>query len=220
MNLTDYKTLVFDCDGVLLNSNRVKTEAFRQAALPYGVAAANALVAYHVANGGISRYAKFAYFLDHIVANSAPNVAGPNLQSLLESYAAAAKAGLMECAVADGLNDLRQATSEQNWLIVSGGDQTELREIFAARGLDHLFNSGIFGSPDSKDVILEREQANGTIADRALFLGDSTYDYRAASGAGLDFVFVSRWSEVKDWETYVQTHGLRSVSTLWELFPT
>ena len=29
MNLTPYKTLIFDCDGVLLDSNHIKTNAFR-----------------------------------------------------------------------------------------------------------------------------------------------------------------------------------------------
>lgn len=48
-------TLVFDCDGVVLNSNRIKTEAFRVVAAPYGDAAAGALVQYHLAHGGISR---------------------------------------------------------------------------------------------------------------------------------------------------------------------
>ena len=38
--ITDYASLVFDCDGVVLNSNKVKTEAFYQAVLPYGEAAA------------------------------------------------------------------------------------------------------------------------------------------------------------------------------------
>jgi hypothetical protein len=42
-------TLVFDCDGVVLNSNRIKTEAFRLVAAPYGEAAAEALVQYHLA---------------------------------------------------------------------------------------------------------------------------------------------------------------------------
>lgn len=62
--LIEYKTLVFDCDRVILNSNKVKTEAFYQSALAYGEQAAQALVEYHIANGGISRYKKFAYFLD------------------------------------------------------------------------------------------------------------------------------------------------------------
>ena len=36
MNFQDYKTIVFDCDGVILNSNKLKTDAFRIVAKNYG----------------------------------------------------------------------------------------------------------------------------------------------------------------------------------------
>ena len=29
-NLNKYKSLIFDCDGVILNSNKIKTDAFRK----------------------------------------------------------------------------------------------------------------------------------------------------------------------------------------------
>jgi phosphoglycolate phosphatase-like HAD superfamily hydrolase len=212
--LSDYAALVFDCDGVVLDSNRIKTEAFRLAALPYGAVTADALVAHHVANGGISRYAKFQYFLDHIVP---AGQVGPDLDALLTAYAEAVRAGLVDCAVTPRLEALRAASPQQRWLIVSGGDQAELRDIFAARGLDRLFDGGIFGSPDNKDTILARELACGNIPTRALFLGDSTYDYRAASGAGLDFVFVNGWSEVPDWPSFVRTQGLKTVAAVHDL---
>ena len=35
-DLTFYKTLVFDCDGVVLNSNKIKTRAFYDVASIYG----------------------------------------------------------------------------------------------------------------------------------------------------------------------------------------
>lgn len=208
-----YATLIFDCDGVLLDSNRVKTEAFRQAALPYGVAAAEALVAYHVALGGVSRYAKFTHFLEHIV----PGQDGPGREALLSAYATAVREGLASCSLAEGLKDLRAATPNARWMIVSGGDQAELREIFAARGLASLFDGGIFGSPDTKDAILAREIAAGGIQRPALFLGDSRYDHEAASAAGLDFIFVSGWSEFDGWPEYIRRHGLQAVPSIADL---
>lgn len=55
-------------------------------------------------------------------------------------------------------------------LIVSGGDQAELRDVFSQRGISEWFDGGIFGSPDSKDEILARELANGNIDQPALFV--------------------------------------------------
>ncbi len=219
----NYTTLVFDCDGVVLDSNKVKTEAFRTAALPWGEAAADALVAHHVAHGGISRYAKFAHFLDSILPDHAPQAVpgrdGPDLDTLLTAYAGAVRAGLMSCAITEGLEDLRAATPDARWLIVSGGDQAELREVFAARGLAAHFDGGIFGSPDSKDLILAREIAAGTIRSPALFLGDSRYDHIAATRAGLDFIFLSGWSEFHGWQDYVAAHHIPHCHAVASLGP-
>lgn len=212
-DLRRYSTLVFDCDGVVLDSNRVKTRAFYEAALPYGEAAAQKLVEYHVSHGGISRYKKFALFL----AEMTDGRSGPGLEELLESYATRVRDGLMSCDIAPGLKELRETTPDARWLIVSGGDQAELRDVFAARGIHENFNAGIFGSPDTKNEILARELSQGTITGDALFLGDSKYDHQASTAAGLDFVFVSDWTEVPGWDNWCAGNGIASVRSLREL---
>lgn len=226
LSVTDYTTLVFDCDGVVLDSNKVKTEAFYQATLPYGEAAAQAMVNYHVANGGVSRYKKFAYFLEQIAPNIAHNYAeqhnpdeqqGPSLEALLQAYAGYVREGLLSCEVAPGLEVLREQSPSARWLIVSGGDQAELCDVFAQRSIAEWFDGGIFGSPDTKDEILARELASSNIRQPALFLGDSKYDYQAASAAGLDFVFLSGWSEVTDWEFWVKVNRLRCYENIESL---
>ncbi len=217
MDLNKYQTLVFDCDGVVLDSNKVKTQAFYQAALPYGEAAAQALVDYHVSHGGISRYKKFAIFLEKIVPQYAPETEGPNLEKLLENYANYVKEGLLNCEVAEGLEELRKHTKGTKWLIVSGGDQKELREVFAKRGLDKLFNGGIFGSPDTKGEILAREIANDNIQAPAFFLGDSVYDHQAATAQNIDFLFLHSWTEVNDWEQFIEKNNIKSLDKIKSL---
>ncbi|WP_444989128.1 HAD family hydrolase [Halomonas mongoliensis] len=208
LSVTDYTTLVFDCDGVVLDSNKVKTEAFYQATLPYGEAAAQAMVEYHVANGGVSRYKKFAHFLEQIIPAHADLQHGPDMEALLQAYAGHVREGLLSCEMAPGLKALRRQTPGVRWLIVSGGDQAELRDVFTQRGIAEWFDGGIFGSPHTKDEILARELASGNIQLPSLFLGDSKYDHQAASSAGLDFIFLSRWSEVPDWKSWVEVLGI------------
>jgi phosphoglycolate phosphatase-like HAD superfamily hydrolase len=214
VNIERYKSLIFDCDGVVLNSNKVKTRAFYEAALPYGEAAASALVDHHVANGGVSRYRKFAHFLSRIVPQGAD---GPGLDELLKVYASKVREGLMACEADSGLIDLRELTPSTRWFIVSGGDQAELREVFSERGLDHLFDGGIFGSPNSKDEILSRELQAGRIMKPGLFIGDSRYDHEASGCAGLDFVFVRQWTEFYGWKAYCENHKLEVAASLRDL---
>tara|TARA_R110000851_G_scaffold135045_1_gene270434 strand:- start:22530 stop:23189 length:660 start_codon:yes stop_codon:yes gene_type:complete len=213
-DLAGYATLVFDCDGVVLNSNRVKTEAFYQAASPYGESAAKALVDYHIAHGGVSRYKKFAYFLESIAPSNAEQ--GPSLAALLQGYASCVREGLLNCEVASGLEDLRHKFSDLRWLIVSGGDQSELRDVFTQRGIVKWFDGGIFGSPDTKDEILARELASGNILQPALFLGDSKYDYQAATRACLDFVFLSGWSEISEESIGNPVMSVKGISELFQ----
>jgi HAD superfamily hydrolase (TIGR01549 family) len=160
-----------------------------------------------VQNGGISRFVKFEYLLTEILKKP---IDQNELKQLLDNFAHEVKKALMTCEVAEGLDELKERTQQANWLIVSGGDQDELREVFKARGLDHYFDDGIFGSPDTKDIILAREIESGNIIRPALFLGDSKYDYQAAQAAGLDFIFLTKWTEVKDRQTWCEQQGLKT----------
>ena len=214
MNLSKYKTLVFDCDGVVLDSNRVKTDAFFNVALPFGKASAEALKAHHVKYGGVSRYAKFAHFIEHILPAGTANA---NLESLLETYAAEVQGGLLSCNVARGLQRLREQTAGVKWLIVSGGDQAELNDIFRQRGIAEFFDGGIFGSPDNKIDILARELEASNITKPALFIGDSKYDFEAANTQGMDFLFVYDWTEVNDWRNFILENGLETLPSIAEL---
>ena len=199
IDISTYPTIIFDCDGVILDSNKVKSSAFHEVALAYGEEAADALVRYNSENGGISRFRKFDYFLKSIVP---AGTSGPGLDELVKNFAAKVIENLVNCQVADGLQKLRQMAPDSRWMIVSGGAQSELNDVFKSRGLDALFDGGIFGNPDSKETILLRERGNGNIVDPALFVGDSRYDHEVAVSNGMDFVFVSDWTEFTNWESY------------------
>ncbi len=199
INIKKYNTFVFDCDGVVLNSNKVKTEAYYKTILPYGEEAASEFIDYHVRHGGVSRFKKFEYFLKNIVKEK-PTTS--KLEKLLQAYASEVINGLLNCEIAQGLKKFRKITSNKKWLLVSGGKQQELKTVFSKRGIDNLFNGGIFGSPDAKEEILKREIEKRNIVFPALFIGDTEYDYKASSAFNLDFLFLYEWSEFKDWKEY------------------
>jgi len=211
-----YKSIVFDCDGVVLDSNVLKSEAYFRTAKNLGAtdAQAQALVDYHVRLGGISRYHKFDYYLREILQQPATKEA---IQVLLDEFGRELEVGLMQCEMAAGLKSLRASTPNAQWFILSGGDQQELRKLFANRQIEHLFDGGIFGSPDNKDEVLARKKNNGHLHFPALYLGDSKYDYEAATRAGLDFIFLSNWTEVPDWQDFCATNQIKVLGSISEL---
>lgn len=214
IDIRNYQTLIFDCDGVVLNSNKIKTQAFYEATKHYGDEPAQALVDYHIQNGGISRYAKFEYFLTEIMQQA---VEQDDLETLLISFADIVKQGLLACEVAKGLEQLKEQTKDSNWLIVSGGDQAELREVFSERDLDRFFDGGIFGSPLNKEIILKNEIKKCNIIGKSLFLGDSVYDHKVSTAAQMDFIFLSKWTEVHNWESWTSQKKISNIKDIQEL---
>lgn len=216
IDLDQYNTLVFDCDGVILDSNQLKSQAYFDTAIAFGAdeQQAKALMDYHIRLGGISRYPKYRYFLTEIMGQPAHE---EDLDFLLDRFAQEIHQGLLKCKIASGLHELRQRCSHANWMVLSGGDQQELRQLFRQRDLDAMFDAGIYGSPDNKDQVLARELGNGNIRKPALFLGDSKYDHEAAKTAGLDFVFVSELTEFDDWQDYCAEHHIPVIERLSSL---
>ena len=214
--LAEYKTLVFDCDGVVLNSNHLKIRAYYDVAIKFGAdeVQAQALVAHHVKLGGISRYPKFEYFLREIMKQAVTEHA---MQTLLDGFTTEVKRLLKDCEIAPDLMRVREASPNAKWMIISGGDQAELRDIFKQRGIAKLFDAGIFGSPDNKDSILAREVGYGHIDQPALFIGDSRYDHQASTNAGLDFVFLSAWTDVVGWQDYCASQKIAVFNHLGDL---
>ena len=125
--------------------------------------------------------------------------------------------GLMQSEIAEGLKELRVNTPHAKWLIVSDGDQDELRKVFVDRGLSGLFDGGIFESPDTKEVILKKELGRNNIEGPALFFGDSKYDFEAATGAGMDFIFLTEWTDLTDWKEWTQVNRVNSLAKVLDL---
>lgn len=216
--LSKYKTLVFDCDGVIFNSNTLKTDAFRKVALTFGKAEAEALVDYHIQNGGISRREKFKFFIEKIIKDHPlrSNNNG-NMEKLLSEFSEYISIRFNQCELAEGIPALRKLTSNTKWIVVSASEQAELRNIFSQRNISKYYD-GIFGGPTPKDMILYRKVEERTIELPAVYIGDSIADFVASKKNGIDFIFVYGWSDLRNWKTFISKNQICAVEKLSDLF--
>lgn len=199
MELSKYKTWFFDCDGVLLDSNKLKSESFYEVALPYGKENAQALVEYNKRLGGVTRFEKFRYFFETILEKKSFE---KELENALNNFSALVCEKLMSCPETSGVRDfLDNLPTNTKKYVVSGGAQSEIQYVFKQRGLDTCFN-GIYGSPNSKEVIMTNRVKSPDVEYPAVFIGDSRYDYEVALQFNLDFFFMTKYTEFEDWKLY------------------
>ena len=210
--MKNYSHIFFDCDGVILNSNKVKTNAFYKIAIEYGEESAKKLLNYHIKNGGISRYKKLKFFQENILKNRDLNI----YQRLLNNYSEILKKELLKTEISNGIFRIKKIFPNSKLAVVSGSDQNELVWLFKKLKIDHIFDMGIFGSPKSKKEIFNDIFQNSPDIFSSIFFGDSKYDYEVSKMYGLDFAFLTEWTEVQDWPFFTQSNKIKTYSNISE----
>ena len=191
-----YHHIIFDFDGVLVESNEIRFNGFRKLFEKYPEEQVERLVNYAKANGGVSRYKKIEYFFNVIrqepITNGLVNQWAAQFSELVEQDIVEAK------PVEGSLKFLEDYFSHFDFAIVSGSDQAELRRICEKRKIDHFFKM-ILGSPvEKKDNIASLLSDLNWQHNESLYVGDSNNDLDAAKANDLDFV--GRCSGLINWE--------------------
>jgi phosphoglycolate phosphatase-like HAD superfamily hydrolase len=178
--------IFFDFDGVVVESADIKTEAFGRLFADHGERIESAIVAYHVANAGLSRYDKF----DHIYANILNRPLPPELRDELGSrFEQLVFDEVVNAPFVPGaLEFFRSYARSCPCYLISATPHDELMRILQTRDLDGFFR-GVFGSPAKKgETICAVMEAERFERDRVLVVGDSRSDADAAAHAGVRFV--------------------------------
>lgn len=210
--MKNYSHLFFDCDGVILNSNKVKTNAFYKIAIKYGKESAKKLVDHHINNGGISRYKKIKFFQNNIIKNNDLTL----YKNLVNDYAKILKKDLLETEIEKGIFKIKEIFPDSKIAVISGSDQKELIWLFKKLKIDNIFDWGIYGSPKSKEEIFNQIFKNSRDILSAIYLGDSKYDYDVSKMYGMDFAFLTEWTEVPEWFTFTKKNDIKSYLNISE----
>jgi phosphoglycolate phosphatase-like HAD superfamily hydrolase len=175
----------FDCDGVLLESAQIKSDAFATlfADHPQHV---EEIVALHEEYGGISRYRKFEWIYRDILAAPLDDALSAHLGA---RYSEIVLDALLTCPLVPGaVEALEVLSSTHRCAVVSGSPHDELLDVLERRGLLRFFD-GAYGAPHEKGPSMRASLEEWAIApDRALMVGDAQSDLDAAATLGIRFI--------------------------------
>jgi phosphoglycolate phosphatase-like HAD superfamily hydrolase len=177
--------VVFDFDGVILESADIKTRAFLAlyAAYPEKLPA---IREYHLNHVGISRYVKFEYIQGEILGLHYTDADRARLSAEFERLTLEQ---ILRCPEVPGAAQLlRQLGGRVLRVVASGTPHEELQKIVAHRGMSGWFDE-VWGTPRTKpEILLDVLTRHHLPPQRVLMVGDGMSDYQAARETGVRFL--------------------------------
>lgn len=203
--MSSIKVIFWDFDGVLMDSNAVRNLGFERVLADFPKEQVDKLLAYHIANGGLSRYVKFRYFFEEIRSEA---IEEQHILELAQRFSLIMRELLINPAllIKDTMDFVRSNHQKFLMHVTSGSDEQELKYLCKSLQIDHLFIS-IHGSPKpKKQWVKELLVQHGYKPEECVLIGDSVNDWEAANTNGIHFL------------AYNSTEELSALSTIKLMF--
>lgn len=178
--------ILFDFDGVIVDSARLKTQAYAKIYADEDPAKVAQAMRHQQLNGGITRRATLAHFERSFFGRSGD---ADSVERLATRYAQLVYDPVVACPFIAGAQTLlNRAMGRVDMYLISGTPQEELVEIVRARGLGRFFKS-LHGAPTGKSEAFKRILDKGRYKpEQTLAVGDSMTECDAATGLGIPFL--------------------------------
>lgn len=179
------EAVVFDFDGVILESLDIKARAFQRLFEDYPEHQER-ILQLHLQNTGVSRFEKFKIiYRDFLKLSIDESV----LEDLGRRFSHLVFQEVLECPFVQGAYEfLEKRSSDHDLFVASATPQDELCDIVEQRRLSGFFR-GVYGTPRTKAEILHGVlRRNGFSQDAVVFIGDALSDYAAARENSVAFI--------------------------------
>jgi len=199
------KNILFDFDGVILDSMPIRDYGFKEIFKDFDDGLVNKLLEYHNQNGGLSRYVKIKYFYNKLLKQE---ISEDKIINYADNFSKIMKIKLVDkrYLIADTLKFIKESYKKYNLHIVSGSDEKELQYLCKELGIDSFFQS-VNGSPTHKNILVENVLAtNRYIESETILIGDSVNDYDAATENNLVFYGFNNPSLINVSKNYLDSY--------------
>ena len=115
MKTLAWQAIIFDFDGVVVESGEIKTQAFANLYRDYGETVMSEVARYHVLHGGMSRYQKFRYFQETLLEK--PPLTPEEERHLDQRFSQLVLEAVIASDPVPGAAELIRREAEQNTLV-------------------------------------------------------------------------------------------------------
>jgi phosphoglycolate phosphatase-like HAD superfamily hydrolase len=180
------KAVVFDFDGVLIESVDIKTKAFGRLFEKEGKMAEKAVVEYHLKHTGVSRFEKFKYIYKMILKRE---LTGEKFDELCRHFSELVVTEVIAAPYVKGAKEFLDAYSASyKCFVASATPQQEIEDIIRKRGMEKYF-AGVYGAPTMKtDAVKGVVDKYHFDPGEVLYVGDAISDYEAAVVNKIHFI--------------------------------
>ncbi len=180
------KSILWDFDGVILDSMKIKGDGFIELFKGYDEDSIKQIKKYHYDNGGVSRFDKIKYFYQEILNE---NILEDKVLELANKFSKIIEIKLYDESnlIEETVNFIKENYQKYNFHIVSGAEHNELNSLCDSFEISQYFIS-INGSPTKKDIlvknVIEQYKYN---KEEMILIGDAMTDYNASKKNGIKF---------------------------------
>lgn len=181
-----YDAIVFDFDGVLIDSIEIKGRAFRTLYLPHGEKIADEAYREHFTQTGVSRFEKIKVWHKRYLGI---DLGKTELDDLAEQYSDLVEDAVASAPLANGaIEFLKKYSGRLPLYISSATPEGELNRIVDRLGIRKYFE-GVYGHPSKKSDVLNLVVATKKLEkNKVLMIGDAEGDAVAAKSSGVEFL--------------------------------
>jgi len=180
------KNILFDFDGVILNSMPIKEFGFREIFREYPQEYVEELINFHNRNGGISRFIKIEYFFNDILKE---RISQERVLELADEFSEIMRRELVnkKYLIKETIDFLEMAKDRFQLHIVSGAEERELQFLCQKLDVEKYFIT-INGSPTPKKFLVQKLMDRFQYKrEETILIGDSKNDREASAENGITF---------------------------------